>query len=388
MGRKPLKPSKVVHLITLLELGGAQGNTLYTVRHLDPDLFETTLWAGPGAYWDQAAKSDLGKLGRLRFFNRLVRPINPLYDFIVIFDLWRAFRSEKPTIVHTHSSKAGILGRLAAHLAGVPIIIHTFHGFGFNDQQNFLVRGLFIWLEKWVAQYSTALIFVSKPNQETATQLKIGDPSKYHLIRSGIPIEAILRRASAADRNEVRRSLGIPNAAPLVTSIGPFKPQKNLGDFIRAAHVIHNELPGAHFLVVGDGAERTFLENQIKEAGLNEVFHLPGWREDIPEILAASSIFVLSSLWEGLPRSLVEALLVGLPAVCYDTDGIRDVLPDEECLVKQGDFALLAQKAIALLKQPKNTGKDLIDDDFDIDKMVTQQADLYQTLLDKPRRIN
>jgi glycosyltransferase involved in cell wall biosynthesis len=367
-------------------MGGAQGNTLHTVRQLDKTAFDAQLWAGPGAYWDSAAESDLGKQGRLRFFKNLVRPINPLADVRAFFDLRKALDDEKPAILHTHSSKAGILGRLAAR--HVPIVIHTFHGFGFNDHQNPLVFWMYVWLERWAATRSTALVFVSKSNMETARQLKIGDPRRYHLIRSGIPIEAIRQKATAANRDAVRRELGIPSNAPLVTTIGPFKPQKNLTDFIRAARLIHEEIPNAHFLLVGDGSLRPDLEHLIRQLGLDDVFHLPGWRQDIADVLAATTVFGLTSLWEGLPRSMLEAMVAGVPAICYDTDGVRDLLGQGGgVLIPQGKVETFAREMVALLQDPTKrekfarAAKDLIGRDFDIDDMVRRQETLYGDLL-------
>ncbi len=369
-------------------MGGAQGNTLHTVRHLDKSRFDAELWAGQGAYWDSAAESDIGKEGRLHFFRHLVRPVHPLFDYFAYRDLKKRLLQTKPAIVHTHSSKAGILGRLAAFAANVPIVIHTFHGFGFNDRQNSVVFWFYVWLERLAARRTTALVFVSRSNMETARQLKIGDPMKYSLIRSGIPVEAVRKEAAAADKEAVRRELGIPAKAPLVTTIGPFKPQKNLPDFIKAARLIHEEMTDAHFLLVGDGALRPELQQQIHALGLEDVFHLPGWRRDIPNVLAATSVFGLTSLWEGLPRSMVEAMVAGIPVVCYDTDGVRDLLGQGGgVLIPQGKVETFARETLALLRdagkreKTARLAKDLIGRDFDIDDMVRRQENLYADLL-------
>ena len=150
----PQSPIKVVHLITLLEFGGAQGNTLHTVQTLNPNLFETSLWAGSGAYWDEKVSYFVETKNRIRFFRSLVRPLHPIFDVFALFFIWKALREVKPTILHTHSSKAGIIGRVAGWLAGVPILIHTFHGFGFNKEQKPWTRWHFIFLEKIIAVLS------------------------------------------------------------------------------------------------------------------------------------------------------------------------------------------------------------------------------------------
>ncbi|MBV9079688.1 MAG: glycosyltransferase, partial [Elusimicrobia bacterium] len=319
-------PVKVVHLVTMLELGGAQGNTIYTVRHLDPSRFDAHLWCGPGGFWDNDVRSDLARDGRLKFFSRLVRPVHPLFDFLVIFDLWRAFRAARPAVVHTHSSKAGIVGRIAARLAGVPVIVHTFHGFGFNDRQKPWTRSVFTALERLTARWSTALIFVSKSNQQTAAELRIGRPERYHLIRSGIPLESLRRTRLTARREDVLRELGIPADAAVITTISAFKPQKNLTDFLELGRRLAEKNSRVHLLLLGDGEQRAELEEHAKRIGLDAHVHMPGWRRDAAAILAASNAFVLTSLWEGLPRALVEAMTLGVPSVCYETDGVRDLL--------------------------------------------------------------
>jgi glycosyltransferase involved in cell wall biosynthesis len=383
-----LEPVKVVHLITLLEMGGAQGNTLYTVEHLSPVQFETHLWAGHGAYWDRFATEHPRLSPRLRFFSNLVRPLNPFRDAVAILQLWRALKQTKPRILHTHSSKAGILGRIAARLAGVPIVIHTFHGFGFNDQQAPWTRAFFIWLERRIAPLAAKLIFVSQSNLEEARELGIGVPAQHMLIRSGVPLAAIAKIAQQTDRLVVRAKLGIKPDAKLITTIGPFKPQKNLVDFIRMGSAVAAKLPQAHFLMIGDGAQREILQRLALELRIADRLSMPGWREDIVALLAASDAFVLTSLWEGLPRSLVEALQVGVPCFCYATDGVRDLYgPSDPNVVNRKDWGKLADRIVATLLDPVETAQQVARDrakitlDFDIDVMVNQQERLYQCLL-------
>lgn len=379
--------TKVVHLITLLELGGAQGNTLHTVRTLDKNKYVTELWCGKGAYWDK-------ETNEARYFSHLVRPIHPLYDLLIIFDLWRALKRSKPDILHTHSSKAGIVGRLAGFLAGVPIIIHTFHGFGFNNHQKLPVKWLFILLERWMAKLSTRLIFVSRSNIETAVSLGIGKEPQYVLIRSGVPIHAIQEAAQNTNEQTLRNELNIPHESPLITTIGPFKPQKNLSGFLEVAKLVLEKLPTTHFLIIGDGVQRSQLEQKARELKLENHIHMPGWRRDIPSLLKISQLFVLTSLWEGLPRSLVEAMIVGIPSICYDTDGVHDLLSKGGGrIVLPHDTGTMASSIISLLNNPtayaqsSKEAKQMISKEFDIDWMVIQQAYLYASL-DKPRRIN
>jgi len=377
----------VVHLITLLELGGAQGNTIHTVTHLNPGRFDVHLWSGKGAYFDKEVESRV-KSTNLKFFTHLVRQISPIRDFLAFLGLFYELKRLKPLILHTHSSKAGILGRFAGWMARVPVIIHTFHGFGFNPYQKSWARFLFVFLERLTARFSTALIFVSKSNMENAKKLKIGDERQYHLIRSGVPIPDIRHSGTSSDRRRVRKELGLENSQSVVTTIGAFKPQKNLLDFIELAGKIRTSINNAVFLVIGDGKMRPEIERKISDLNLQKYVHLLGWRRDIPRLLATSDVFVLTSLWEGLPRALVEAMILGVPSLCYATDGVSDMLHGRSDLVATpGDVNGLARLIVGLLQDHgkyedvSKFVKNQIGDEFDIDKMVTRQQDLYEDLI-------
>ncbi|MBI5743344.1 MAG: glycosyltransferase family 4 protein [Elusimicrobia bacterium] len=373
---------KVAHLITRLDFGGAQGNTIYTVAGLDKARFDAVLVTGPGGILEE--KTDKS---RLLHAARLGREISPLRDFGALLELRGILRRLRPDVAHTHSSKAGILGRLAAAAAGIPVVVHTFHGFGFHPRQNFFKRSLFILLEKLCARFSDALVFVSRSNMETAREAGIGDPARYRLIRSGVKLSGY---PAKTDRNAVRARLGLGPADLVVLSIGNAKPQKNPRHFIEAAARLSPEYPAARFVFVGGGDDVEALRAQTAARGLAKVCQFTGWREDTPELLAAADIFALTSLWEGLPRSLVEALKTGLPAVCYRTDGVTDLLKDgvNGLPVEQGDLpgfcaALGRLAGDAELRARLAAGAAATDlAEFDIDFMVRQQEALYTELLE------
>ena len=372
---------KVAHIITRLDFGGAQGNTLYTAARLDRSRFDPTIIAGPGGLL--APRADKS---RLITAARLCREINPVKDLAAFFELRRLLKREAPDVVHTHSSKAGILGRLAAAAAGVPAVVHTFHGFGFHPRQNFLKRGLYILLEKVCAGLSDALVFVSRSNMETARAAGIGDPAKYRLIRSGVKLSSY---PAKIDRNAVRAALGLAPDSLVVLSIGNAKPQKNPGHFLAAAARLAAARPAARFVFVGGGEQLEELRAQARERGLERTCLFTGWREDSAELLAAADIFALTSLWEGLPRALVEALRTGMPAVCYATDGVTDILKEgiNGFPVAQGDLdafcsalaGVLDDKALREKLAAGAAATDLAE--FDIDYMVRQQEELYSALL-------
>ena len=372
---------KVVHIITRLDFGGAQANTLYTASHLDPNRFAVALWAGEGGLLDEKAAP--GLLTRVR---HLVREIDPAADVLALFGLYRLLRRARPDVVHTHSSKAGILGRLAAAAARTPAVVHTFHGFGFHPGQSSLKRGFFIMLERLCAVFSGALVFVSKDNMETARAARIGSPARYRLIRSGVRLANYPARVS---REGKRGELGLPAGALVVAAIGNAKPQKNPGDFIKAAARLLPSRPDARFVFVGGGEALDALRAEAAGLGLKDRCLFTGWREDSAEILAASDIFALTSMWEGLPRSLVEALKTGLPAVCYRADGVADILREgvNGFRVEKGDLdgfcaALARVMDDAALRARLAAGAAATElGEFDIDRMVRQQEELYLELL-------
>ncbi|MDA8244765.1 MAG: glycosyltransferase family 4 protein [Elusimicrobia bacterium] len=372
---------KVAHVITRLDFGGAQANTLHTVRTLDRSRFEPYIVCG---HWGDLEH----RVGdrNIVYAENLVREISPLKDLRAVFELRRILRERKPDIVHTHSSKAGILGRVAARAAGVPVIIHTFHGFGFHPRQGFLKRNLYIALEKFCARFSDSLVFVSEANMATARELGIGDPKKYALIRSGIALGAYPART---DRELKRAGLGLSASDTVIISIGNAKPQKNPGHFLEAAARLSKDRPSARFVFVGGGEELESLRSAAKERGLERSCLFTGWREDTAELLAASDVFALTSYWEGLPRALVEALRTGLPAVCYATDGVTDILKEgiNGFPVPQGDLdafcaalgRLLDDAGLRARLAAGAAATDL--SDFDIDRMVRRQEGLYSSLL-------
>ncbi|MCR4295715.1 MAG: glycosyltransferase family 4 protein [Elusimicrobia bacterium] len=377
-------PAKVAHLVTRLDLGGAQQNTLHTVRHLDRELFEPVLICGRGGLLDEETKGDASV--RTVFVESLQRDIHPFVDLLALLELTKVLLAEKPDILHTHSSKAGILGRLAAALAGVPVVVHTYHGFGFHDRQPPSVKGLYVFLERLCARFTDALIFVSRANVDYAAAHGIARPEEAVLIRSGVALAGLPAPVDAA---KLKMSAGVGMHKPLVVSIGNLKPQKNVADLLEAAALTLKAVPEARFVFIGDGPQRRALEARAFALGLNDRFIFLGWRRDAAQWLAAADVFVMSSLWEGLPRALVEAMKTGKPAVCYATDGVVDLIKNGEngFMVEPGDHAALAARIAELLEDEplrRRLGEAAaasIGPEFDIDGMVRAQEALYGRLL-------
>lgn len=377
---------KVAHIITMLELGGAQQNTLFTVTHLDRNKFDVVLICGRGGILDDEARK-IPNL-KIHFLKSMVRPVRPWKDLFCLIQLIHILKKEKLDIVHTHSSKAGILGRIAAWIAGTPIIIHSIHGFGFNPYQKSFVRWLFVILEKWIAKITHTLIAVSSENIAEGLRLGIGTQEQYTLIRSGVDIQKIRKTSESSDTAQLRKKLEIDSNAKIILTVGPFKIQKNPTAFVRLAKNVTKQFPNAQFLMVGDGELRPKITELIQTLNVQDHIKLLGWRRDISQLLSLCDIFVLTSLWEGLPRAGVESLIVGKPVVAFAVDGLREIVKNGEngFLVPPNAVDEMAERIIQilnddnLLKKLGENARKTIDDSFDIHNMVKQQEVLYQKL--------
>ena len=372
---------KVAVIITKLELGGAQKVAISVCEKIDKTKFEPFLICGCGGILDEETKNKI----RVIFVKDLVREINPVKDLKSLFSIYKILKQEKPGIVHTHSSKAGIIGRFAARMCGIKNIIHTIHGFSFNDTQSFLKKNLFIFLEKIGAKISKYLIPVSVENTTKGLKNNIGKKEQYHYIRLGIDIENF---KNFKDKPSLKKELNIDEKDFLVTTIGPFKPQKNLPDFIKIAKDISENHKNFKFVIVGDGTLRKSFEQLIKEYNISDKIFLLGWRRDISNILNSSDFFVMTSLWEGLPISTIEAMCCGLSPVVNDVDGQREIIKNDfnGFLVKPYDIKTTEEKILLLAhnKQLKNTlsinAKNSIDNTFSIDYMIKKHEELYSSL--------
>jgi len=374
-------PLHVHHLITKLELGGAQQNTLYCVARHDRRKFRVSLAAGPGGILDAEARRI--RDARVDWFPSLRREIRPASDISFLLRYRDYLRRTKVDIIHTHSSKAGILGRIAARWAGVPVVIHTVHGWGFHDFQPAPVRAAYVALERLAVRRTDLMIAVSRENVDRGLKAGIGRRSLYRVIRSGIEPGEFAR--AHRGRAAVRRALGIPLEARLVITVGNFKPQKAPLDFVRAAAVVSRAVPDSWFLMCGDGELRRAARELGNELGLGDRLVIPGWRRDIPDLLHASDVFALSSLFEGLPRSVLQASVAGLPVVATGVNGTPEAVRDGVTgyLVPPAKPGSMAARLTQVLRFPARgrrmgrAGRKLIGKEFDIRTMLKQIEDAY-----------
>jgi glycosyltransferase involved in cell wall biosynthesis len=379
----------ILYVITKMELGGAQKQLLSLLDHLDKEKFSPFLFtAKKGELFPEALSISGIKIRRSIFLDR---PINPLKDILALIEICLFIKKNDIAVVHTHSSKAGILGRLAAGLAKTRVIIHTVHGWSFNDCQPVIFRKLFIWLERFTARFTDRLIVVSAHDKEKGLRNRIGSENKYVLIRYGIDYAEF----GQAGR-DIKEELGIGTGYLTVGMVSCLKPQKSPQDFIRLAFNINQALANVKFILVGDGALRRNIERLIIKFNLAQQVILTGWRRDIADILSAIDVFVLTSLWEGLPVAALEALSSSKPVVATNTGGISEVVADGEngFLTPPGEPKKMCEKLTVLLKDAvlrkkmSENARETLTYDFCLESMVKTTQDLYADLIFKPRGIN
>ena len=375
----------VVHVITKLEFGGAQLNTLYTVASLDRERFEPVLMTGPGGYLMPEARDQGLDLRIVPSMDRAIKPGVDAATFRELGKLLEPYRG-RPAIVHTHSSKAGILGRWAARKVRFPMIIHSIHGFGFTPAQSRPKRFLFQAAERFTSRITDHFIAVSDSNRVDGIRYGLFGPDRCTVIRSGFDLE--LFRSAEKLPLDLLDNLGISRGSPLILMVACLKPQKAPMDFVELAAKVHREIPLARFLIAGDGELRGVLENEIRRLGLSDICLPLGWREDIPELMKSSRVVVLTSRWEGLPRVIPQAKAVGRPVVATAVDGSVEAIRDgvDGYLCSPGDVDSMAERVIRLLKDPDLADRmgregNRVVDEFDQDMMVRKQEELYERLL-------
>lgn len=381
-----MKQLNVLYVLTKLELGGAQKVCLALHKGLLAHDHNSHLVSGAeGVLVAEAAQTPgavfLRSLKREISFMALWQEMITLYDLIKVM---RRYKKKYPDlIVHTHSTKAGILGRWAAFFAGVKNRVHTVHGFGFHDYQPFPLWFLFVALEWITMLITTKVICVSLKDQERGSALLPGFAKKSIIIRAAVSDSYFVV--------PVKRAM--QPAAVTIGTISCFKPQKNLFDLLEAFAAVHKLYPHTRLEMIGDGLQRPLIEAWITENNLRAAVTLHGWQADVQPFLEHWDIFALSSLWEGLPCSVVEARLRGLAVVAYDVGGISEIVAQGRggYVVPAGDKRALADRLQALVERPELLSQvQLYTQDlssFSVRSMITQHEVLYLSLKSACRSI-
>ncbi|MDO9566917.1 MAG: glycosyltransferase family 4 protein [Candidatus Desulfaltia sp.] len=357
-----MKRIKVIHIITRLDKGGSAENTLLTVMGLDKERYDVVLVKGLSVESNMAedevrtVEKDLAEAERegVRIITipDLVRRIHPFYDLKAFFALIKILCHERPDIVHTHTSKAGILGRWAAFLAGIPVIIHTPHGHVFWGYSGRRKTSFYIMLEKITARITDKIVALTQQEKRDHLHFCIATEDKFSVVHSGINLDRFSRMS--VDFAAMKRRLGIPEGNMVVGTVGRLTPVKGHKYLIKAAGKIVKTRPDTTFVFLGDGELSDELKKMTFSLGIEENIKFLGWRPDVAEVMSTFDIFALPSLNEGMGRVLVEAMALGKPIVASDIGGIPDLVVDGEngYLVPVGDVETLAARIRRLLDDP------------------------------------
>jgi glycosyltransferase involved in cell wall biosynthesis len=381
---------RILHIITRLEQGGAPLTLLETVQRLDRKQFEIDLVAGQTEDIDRNLDlSDSGFDLPIISVPTLRRSVHPFRDLRALFHLIRIIKSGDYDVVHTHTSKAGILGRLAASICGVRVIVHSSHGTILHGYFSPAVTAVFALFEKIVAAMSHKIICLTRKEIREYLEAGIGREDQFTYIFNGIDIEAFESRVG--DRQSLRKELRLEQDHVVCVSVGRLVPVKGQCDLLDAFAEAYATSPELRLLLVGDGELRKDLEEQIERLGIGEVTRLVGWREDVAELLDACDIFVLTSLNEGLGLVLVEAMAKKLPVVATAVGGVPEVVDDGQTghLVPAQDPSAIAAAITHLAaNKPVRTafgqnGCARAHQVFSIDQTVAHTETLYRDLLGK-----
>jgi glycosyltransferase involved in cell wall biosynthesis len=376
-----------LHVITRLDRGGSAENTLLCAARMEG--FAASVAVGP----TQGERSPTEALARQRGVEfievpHLVRPIRPLQDLRALWALWRLMRRGSFDLVHTHTSKAGLLGRVAARLAGVPRLVHTAHGHVFYGYYGPALSRLFVLLERWASRFTHRLIALT--SAEAADQLRFGvaPAEKFAVVHSGVDFAPF--HQPGPDRPAMRAALGLDPAGLVIGTLGRLTPIKGQADLVLAFAQVRKEVEAAWLLLVGDGEEREALQRLARRLGVGKRVVFAGWREEVPAVLRAMDIFAFPSLNEGMGKALVEAMYAGLPVVATRVGGVPELIGEGAAglLVPPGQPGPLAAALLELAgdeERRRRLGAAAARKagEYSVESMIEKLAALYWAVLEE-----
>jgi glycosyltransferase involved in cell wall biosynthesis len=394
---------KITHIITRLVIGGAQENTVATINGLrQKSRVEVNLISGPTTGPEGSLENEAGKnfsLSRRTGEGRgegspsftivpeLIRPVHPFKDFLALQKLEKILRAQKPDLVHTHSGKAGILGRLAAKRAGVPIIIHHIHGPSFGNFQGALANFIFTAAERRAAKITDHFFCSADAMTKIYLAVGIGKPEMFTRIFSGFDLEPFL---NATNDLALRKKLGFEENHFVIGKIGRLFKLKGHADLLAAFAKLLPQVPHARLLFVGDGALRGEIENQIRALELDGKVIFTGLvpPREVARYVGIMDCLAHLSYREALSRALPQALAAGKPVLAYDFDGADEICLENETgfLIRTGDIETAAQKLLQLANDPAlrkkfgERGRQFVKENFSVEKMVDDQYNVYLKL--------
>jgi len=383
------KKLKILRIIARLNVGGPAIHTILLTQALNNERFESILVAGQVG----KAEKDMIYLAKEKgvkpvIIPELGRQIDPIKDIFVLWKIFKLMKRERPDIVHTHTAKAGALGRAAAVLSGVPVRIHTFHGHIFESYFSKFYIVLFLLIERILALFTKYIVVVSQAQKrEIGERYKIAAPDKIKVIPLGLELEKFFPVNGRAGK--LRGELGLGEDIIIVGIVGRLVPVKNHKMFLEAANLLSGLLEDKFkikYLIVGDGEERQSLEEYAKKLGLGDDAIFCGWREDTADIYSDLDIAGLTSLNEGTPVALIEALAAGRPVVATNVGGVADVVKDgvNGYLVAPADVQAFALRLADLVKDSAKrsefgfSGRQMVRERFSRERLVRDMSKLYE----------
>jgi glycosyltransferase involved in cell wall biosynthesis len=378
---------KVLHIHTLPIISGSGLNTYLSMKGMNKAAYKADLACAPGGKLIDLVQ---GQGMKVIPFKNLVQPLHPVKDVLTLIDLTKFLKKQRYHIVHTHNSKAGFVGRLAAKLAGVPVIVHTVHGFAFHDREPAWRQMLYRNLERLASHWCDRIIFISQPLIEWALRERIVDGQKVLKIYSGIELTKFHPVAEDEKKN-LRRKWGIREESAVIGIVSKLWDGKGHEILIRAFKELKEEINNAVLAIVGEGYLHGKLVNLVQRLGLGDAVIFTGFQKDVSEIIATFDVAVLPSLFEGMGRVLLEAMAMEKPVVASRVGGIPDLVQDgvNGILVAPGSVQELRSSLVKTLRSPVmaremgKQGRKRINAEFSADTMVRSIERAYHELLQK-----
>lgn len=382
-GSSDSETTRVLRIITRLNIGGPARHVATLTQALPSRGFASELIAGTAGKEEGTFHSELTGA---EFLPSLARGVNPLNDSKAYLDLYRLIKFRRPQVVHTHLAKAGALGRLAARKAGVPVVVHTYHGHVLSGYFSAPVSRAFLEVERRLAKHTDVLIAISSAVRDELIDLGVGVPGQWRVVPLGLELGALIEELP--DQAQARERLGLPRDRKLVGMVARMVPIKDVPTFIRALRQIAEHDRFVEFVVAGDGPLRKEHESAAKKA-LGDRVHFLGWVNDLADLYSALDLVVLTSKNEGMGAVLVEASAAGKPVIGTRVGGVPDVVQDEETgfLVPVGDAESIADKVLTLLSDIELAqtlgaqGREFVRERFAAARLVDDIAGLYSELL-------
>ncbi len=380
---------KIVRIIARLNIGGPALHVVNLNKGLSSDRFESLLVTGSpnpgeGSMLDYAQENGVRPLIIPEMVGEAsLRP----RDIKALFKLYRILRMERPQIVHTHTAKAGFLGRVAARLAGVPVIVHTYHGHVLHGYYGPLKNWLLRRMERVLARITNQLVAVSPLVRKDLLAYRVAPPEKIRVIPLGFDLEPFLQCRSL--KGEFRTELGLGTGVRLIAILGRIFPIKNHRLFLESATQVAKQESNARFVIVGDGILRSEMERYAADLGIHQRTIFTGWRHDLPRIYADLDLLVVSSDNEGTPVSAIEAMASGCPVVATQVGGLPDVIENGKTgyLVPAQQPQALAAAMLDLIQnsetaeQMSRAAQLSVKEKFSINRLISDTENLYQDLL-------